>query len=104
YADLAESFAERDDKELLQTMLLRSMKQAVYQDENLGHFGLALEEYAHFTSPIRRYPDLILHRAIKYVVAHQDKGQLKAKWTETGGYHYLHDEMGVLGEHCSMTE
>jgi ribonuclease R len=104
YADLAESFAERDDKELLQTMLLRSMKQAVYQDENLGHFGLALEEYAHFTSPIRRYPDLILHRAIKYVVAHQNKGQLKTKWTETGGYHYQHDEMGVLGEHCSMTE
>jgi ribonuclease R len=104
YADLADSFAGRDDSELLQTMLLRSMKQAVYQDENLGHFGLALEEYAHFTSPIRRYPDLILHRAIKYVVAHQDKGQLKAKWTETGGYHYQHDEMGFLGEHCSMTE
>ncbi|TEW55679.1 ribonuclease R [Psychromonas sp. RZ22] len=104
YADLAESFADREDSELLQTMLLRSMKQAVYQDENLGHFGLALEEYAHFTSPIRRYPDLILHRAIKYLVAHQEKGQLKAKWTETGGYHYQHDEMGYLGEHCSMTE
>jgi ribonuclease R len=104
YANLAESFAERDDKELLQTMLLRSMKQAVYQDENLGHFGLALEEYAHFTSPIRRYPDLILHRAIKYLIAHQANNQLKAKWTETGGYHYQHDEMGQLGEHCSMTE
>ncbi|TEW48999.1 ribonuclease R [Psychromonas algicola] len=104
YADLAESFAERDDKELLQTMLLRSMKQAVYQDENLGHFGLALEEYAHFTSPIRRYPDLILHRAIKYLVAHQANNQLKAKWTETGGYNYQSEEVSQLGEHCSMTE
>jgi ribonuclease R len=104
YAALAEEFAGREDSELLQTMLLRSMKQAVYQDENLGHFGLALEEYAHFTSPIRRYPDLILHRAIKYLIAHQAKGQLKSKWTNTGGYHYLHAEMGVLGEHCSMTE
>ncbi|MEI6897122.1 MAG: ribonuclease R [Psychromonas sp.] len=104
YADLAETFAGREDQELLQTMLLRSMKQAVYQDENLGHFGLALGEYSHFTSPIRRYPDLILHRAIKYLVQHQAQGQLKAKWTETGGYHYQHSEMGELGEHCSMTE
>ncbi|MGB5446077.1 MAG: RNB domain-containing ribonuclease, partial [Psychromonas sp.] len=104
YATLAETFAGREDSELLQTMLLRSMKQAVYQDENLGHFGLALEEYAHFTSPIRRYPDLILHRAIKYVIAQQEKGQMKSKWTSTGGYHYQHDEMGFLGEHCSMTE
>ncbi|WP_028865164.1 ribonuclease R [Psychromonas aquimarina] len=104
YADLADTFAGREDQELLQTMLLRSMKQAVYQDENLGHFGLALAEYSHFTSPIRRYPDLILHRAIKYLTAHQEKGQQKSKWTSTGGYHYQHDEMGYLGEHCSMTE
>ena len=104
YANLAERFAEREDKELLQTMLLRSMKQAVYQDENLGHFGLALEEYAHFTSPIRRYPDLILHRAIKYLIAHQANKQLKVKWTETGGYNYQSEEVSQLGEHCSMTE
>ncbi|MDA7745862.1 VacB/RNase II family 3'-5' exoribonuclease, partial [Psychromonas sp.] len=104
YADLAETFADRDDKELLQTMLLRSMKQAVYQDENLGHFGLALSEYAHFTSPIRRYPDLVLHRAIKYLVAHQANNQLKTKWTETGGYNYQSEEVHQLGEHCSMTE
>jgi ribonuclease R len=104
YADLAEVFAGREDQELLQTMLLRSMKQAVYQDENIGHFGLALEEYSHFTSPIRRYPDLILHRVIKYLIAHQQQGQLKGKWTNNGGYHYQHSEMGFLGEHCSMTE
>ena len=104
YANLAEKFADREDKELLQTMLLRSMKQAVYQDENLGHFGLALTEYAHFTSPIRRYPDLILHRAIKYLVATQEQGQQKSKWTKTGGYNYQESEMGELGEHCSMTE
>jgi len=104
YADLAEQFADRDDKELLQTMLLRSMKQAVYQDENLGHFGLALDEYAHFTSPIRRYPDLILHRAIKYLVAHQSSEKQKLKWTATGGFNYQHSEMGYLGDHCSMTE
>ena len=104
YANLAEAFAGREDQELLQTMLLRSMKQAVYQDENLGHFGLALAEYSHFTSPIRRYPDLILHRAIKYQIAQKEKGQQKSKWTNTGGYHYQHSEMGFLGEHCSMTE
>ena len=99
YADLAEKFAGRDDQELLQTMLLRSMKQAVYQDENLGHFGLALDQYAHFTSPIRRYPDLILHRAIKSLI-----GKKSAKGTKTGGYHYQPAEITKLGEHCSMTE
>jgi ribonuclease R len=104
YAELAEQFADRDDKELLQTMLLRSMKQAIYQDENLGHFGLALDEYSHFTSPIRRYPDLILHRAIKYLVAHQSNEKQTSKWTATGGFNYQHSEMQYLGEHCSMTE
>lgn len=63
---------ERPDKELIQTMLLRSMKQAVYNADNAGHFGLALKRYAHFTSPIRRYPDLLLHRAIKYLIAKQE--------------------------------
>ncbi len=61
YAALLEKVKERPDHELIQTMLLRSLSQAVYHADNIGHFGLALEEYAHFTSPIRRYPDLTLH-------------------------------------------
>ncbi len=61
YAALLEKVKERSDHELIQTMLLRSLSQAVYHADNIGHFGLALEEYAHFTSPIRRYPDLTLH-------------------------------------------
>ena len=62
FADLAAKFEGRPDAELLSTMLLRSMRQAIYQADNIGHFGLALKSHAHFTSPIRRYPDLILHR------------------------------------------
>ncbi|STZ76364.1 ribonuclease R [Bergeriella denitrificans] len=68
YAALAEQFKGRPDAELLQVMLLRSMQQAVYEPGNDGHFGLAYEAYAHFTSPIRRYPDLTVHRAIKAVL------------------------------------
>ena len=102
YAHLLEQIKPRPDHELIQTMLLRSMSQAVYSADNIGHFGLALEEYAHFTSPIRRYPDLTLHRGIKYLLAKQ-KGS-KRKTTDTGGYHYQLDEMDVFGAHCSSTE
>ena len=65
YAAIAAQIAGRPDAQLLQTMLLRSMQQAVYSPHNVGHFGLSYEAYAHFTSPIRRYPDLLTHRAIK---------------------------------------
>ena len=103
YAELLKQIADRPDAEMLQTMLLRSMKQAVYDPENRGHFGLALASYAHFTSPIRRYPDLLLHRAIKYLIA-KNQGDLQGITTETGGYHYEMQQMLELGQHCSMTE
>ncbi|WP_104400367.1 ribonuclease R [Vibrio penaeicida] len=103
YASLMKQIGERQDKELIQTMLLRSMKQAVYNADNAGHFGLALKRYAHFTSPIRRYPDLLLHRAIKYLIA-KEEGRNTERWTPTGGFHYSFDDMDVYGEQCSMTE
>jgi ribonuclease R len=68
YAELMPKIKARPDALLLQTMLLRSMQQAVYSPENIGHFGLSYEAYAHFTSPIRRYPDLLTHRAIKAIL------------------------------------
>ncbi|MDU8923530.1 ribonuclease R [Pasteurellaceae bacterium LIM206] len=102
YAKLLGQVQSRPDHELIQTMLLRSLSQAVYNADNIGHFGLALEEYAHFTSPIRRYPDLTLHRAIKYLLA-KERGS-KRKTTDGGGYHYSLDDIDQLGDHCSMTE
>lgn len=102
YAELMKQVKERPDHELIQTMLLRSLSQAVYSADNIGHFGLALENYAHFTSPIRRYPDLSLHRAIKYLIA-KEQGSTKRS-THGGGFHYTLDEIDLLGEHCSTTE
>ena len=69
YAALFAQTAERPDRELIQVMLLRSMQQAMYEPDNSGHFGLAYPAYTHFTSPIRRYPDLLVHRAIKAVLS-----------------------------------
>jgi ribonuclease R len=89
YGKLLERIRERPDAQLLQTVLLRSMQQAVYSPDNLGHFGLAYEAYAHFTSPIRRYPDLLIHRAIKAVL---------------NGDKYKAGSWADLGVHCSMTE
>ncbi|GAA5215655.1 ribonuclease R [Corallincola platygyrae] len=104
FGELVEQIEGRPDQELIQTMLLRSMQQAIYDADNEGHFGLALPAYSHFTSPIRRYPDLLLHRALKYLVAKEQHGDQKQRWTPTGGYHYQLDEMDIFGPQCSMTE
>lgn len=94
YMHLLESVKDRKDAHLIQTVLLRSMSQAVYSPEAEGHFGLALEAYAHFTSPIRRYPDLLVHRAIRHCLA----GKKPAE------FHYTFSDMVALGEHCSANE
>ncbi|RUO60521.1 ribonuclease R [Pseudidiomarina insulisalsae] len=100
YADVLEQVRDRPDAELIQTMLLRSMQQAIYTPDNAGHFGLALDEYSHFTSPIRRYPDLVLHRAIKALLK-KVEGPSKAL---EGAWMYPDEQLDELGEHCSMTE
>lgn len=94
YAKTLASADGRPDKLVIQTLLLRSMNQAVYSTRNAGHFGLALEEYAHFTSPIRRYPDLMVHRAIKHMLVHNS----------TNGFGYSQNHMAEIGDHCSSTE
>lgn len=94
YAQLLEGVRERPDAHLIQTVLLRSMNQAVYSPDNLGHFGLSLEKYAHFTSPIRRYPDLLVHRAIRHLL----------RGGRPENFLYGQAEMDKLGERCSMTE
>jgi ribonuclease R len=93
YATLIGQIKGRPDTQLLQTVMLRSLRQAIYSPENVGHFGLAYDHYTHFTSPIRRYPDLLVHRAIKAVLA-------KKK------YEPNHDsgDWESIGLHCSMTE
>jgi ribonuclease R len=90
YAALLDKIRGRPDFQLLQTVLLRSLKQAMYTPENVGHFGLAFDAYVHFTSPIRRYPDLLVHRALKALLA--------GKRYE-GGL-----DWEALGRHCSETE
>ncbi len=99
FTEVVEKIQGRADQELIQTMLLRSMKQAVYDHENIGHFGLSLAAYAHFTSPIRRYPDLVVHRALKALIDKQNQRKSKS-----GGKAYSIDEVEALGEQCSMTE
>ncbi|MBT9099136.1 ribonuclease R [Methylovulum psychrotolerans] len=94
YMHLVEAVRHRPDAHLIQTVLLRSMSQAVYSPELKGHFGLALEAYAHFTSPIRRYPDLLVHRAIRHCL--QGKN--------VASFFYGVPDMVLLGEHCSANE
>ncbi len=91
YAQLLAKIKGRPDFNLLQTVLLRSLQQAVYSPENEGHFGLGYDAYAHFTSPIRRYPDLVVHRAIKACLAGTRYQPGGTAWAE-------------LGVHSSLTE
>ncbi len=94
YGKLLTQAKERQDAHLIQTVLLRSMAQAVYSSNNCGHFGLAYDAYTHFTSPIRRYPDLVVHRAIKHTL-------LKGKVDD---FYYSPTALQTMGEHCSSTE
>jgi ribonuclease R len=91
---ILQEIANRPDFAVLTVAVLRSLSQAVYQPKNIGHFGLGLATYAHFTSPIRRYPDLLVHRAIGHRV-----DRLKP-----GAFHYDHADMDRLGKSCSMLE
>jgi ribonuclease R len=94
YAVLLESVKGRQDFHLIQTVLLRSMSLAVYSAGNIGHFGLAFPAYTHFTSPIRRYPDLVIHRAIQHLLANGTAEDFEYSKTDLEG----------LGEQCSTTE
>lgn len=123
YANLMKQIEPRPDASLLQTMLLRSMQQAMYSPDNIGHFGLAYEAYAHFTSPIRRYPDLLVHRVIKailngerYVPQGIDRRSLNSNAPSSIRRQMLKDKPGgkkanaeetmwaALGLHCSANE
>ena len=86
--------------QVISLQLLRAMSKAKYSPENVGHFGLALENYAHFTSPIRRYPDLQIHRVIKYILEKQQKRE----WGKIGSQRYTHDALVNLGMRCSERE
>ncbi|MFP4077370.1 MAG: ribonuclease R, partial [Halochromatium sp.] len=94
YGTLLDAVRGRPDFHLIQTVLLRSMQQAMYSSDNVGHFGLAYDAYTHFTSPIRRYPDLIVHRIIKHILAGGTAADLE----------YSKPELQQVGEHCSGTE
>jgi ribonuclease R len=94
YASLLQKVRGRPDEHLINTVLLRSLPRAEYSPHNIGHFGLAHEKYLHFTSPIRRYPDLLVHRAIRHVLA-------GGKAEE---FAYDNANMQVFGDQCSLTE
>ncbi|CEK12126.1 Exoribonuclease R [Legionella hackeliae] len=85
---------DRPERHLIETVMLRSLKQAQYVEENDGHFGLAYPAYTHFTSPIRRYPDLLIHRAIGHLIDNQEANE----------FTYTKEDMSRLGKHCSATE
>ncbi len=94
FADVLRLVKDRPERELIQSVLLRAQSMAAYQPDNRGHFGLALTAYAHFTSPIRRYPDLLVHRAIRYAIG---RGK-------PAGYTYSPTQMAAMAVHCSQRE
>ena len=110
YQDLREQILDRPDRNVIQTMMLRSMTQAKYEAENKGHFGLAYKAYTHFTSPIRRYPDLLVHRAIRFLIRsegepnHVDNPGKLPKIPAEKLIPYSQADMVAIGEQCSMTE
>jgi ribonuclease R len=110
YQQLLEQVADRPDAHVIQTMLLRSLSQAVYQPQNEGHFGLHYPAYTHFTSPIRRYPDLLVHRGIRRLIRSSDAagGVRRVKGAEPIParriFPYDEQAMVTYGDHCSMTE
>jgi len=110
YQQLLQEVADRDDAHIIQTMLLRSLSQARYQPDNGGHFGLHYDAYAHFTSPIRRYPDLLVHRGIRAMVRQKAsaEGVLRVKGAKPIPreqiFPYDTHAMVVFGDQCSMSE
>jgi ribonuclease R len=94
YADVLRMVRDRPERELIQSVLLRSQSMAAYQPDNRGHFGLSLTAYAHFTSPIRRYPDLLVHRAIRYAL----------RGGKPEAYDYTDTAMAAMAVHCSQRE
>jgi ribonuclease R len=94
FSEVLRGVAHNDEARLIETVVVRSMPQAVYQPNNIGHFGLALEHYAHFTSPIRRYPDLIVHRGIRHVLHGGTAAELPEEL----------QNMEALGQQCSLKE
>ena len=110
YANLLASVQGRPDQQLIQTVMLRSLSQAIYQADNIGHFGLAYSSYTHFTSPIRRYPDLLVHRAIRSVIASERETPLVQRVDDTrlipkaAIFPYDEPALDAAGAHCSLTE
>lgn len=94
FQKILSNLGDRSDKHLIETVMLRSLRQAQYIEKNDGHFGLAYSAYTHFTSPIRRYPDLLIHRAVGHLIDNKPVDK----------FEYSDEEMSRLGKHCSTTE
>ena len=108
FSKLLKKIQKRPDAHLIQTVMLRSLSQARYNPENIGHFGLSQGEYLHFTSPIRRFPDLLVHRAIRHHLRaearYKKQGKKLTKGCTAESFGYSEADMAAIGEHCSTTE